>query len=246
MEQARKMEKSQWRGICCFLSLESLFFFLFFFSDRYGQTLLLPSTVWKFFVIAGAFCYVALEFSSTNQDDPLFRRRFLLVPAMLFTLISDVFLLVLEDHYTLGVCTFFAAQIFHALQIRRSKKQAVISFSLRFGATFVALAVLGPLKLFLQLYVATAFYAPQLIGNLIEHLFGAFRTVEPEEKRRSILLSIGFVLFLACDVCVGLSSVGVAGVGYWIWIFYAPSQVLIAVSGGRFAQGKRRIDQSVN
>ncbi len=232
MEQIRKMESPRWRGMIGFLILESLFFLLFLFGDRYGKTVLLPASVWKYIVVAAAFCYVTLDFTFALQEDRLSRRRLFLFLAMLLTVTSDVLLLALPEQYAFGVSTFFAAQIFHALQIPQSNRQTAVSFSLRFGATFVILPALGFSDLLTPLYAATAFYAPQLIGNLIEHLFGIFRAAHPEEKRRSILLFVGFALFFGCDLCLGLSTIGFSGTGYWIWIFYAPSQVLIAISCG--------------
>ena len=216
-----------------FLSFESLFFVLFLLCDLLGRTFLFSSTVWKFSVIILAFLYVAFEWLWFGRGDALFRRRFFLLLAMGFTLISDAFLLVRGDNYTIGVCTFIAAQIFHALEIPRSKRQAVVSVALRTSIPLLAIAILAFCNILTPLYAAVACYAPQLLGNLLEHLLGAVKNEDREEKRRSLLLTIGFALFLACDLCVGLSNVGARGVGFWIWFFYAPSQALIAISCGR-------------
>lgn len=224
-----------------FLSLESFFFTFFLASDLTGRTFVFSSTVWKFCVIVSAFLYVLVELFCKGKGDRLFRRRLFLLFAMGMTLVSDVFLLVLDENYTVGVCTFFCAQIFHALETPRSKKRLIVSFSLRFGVTAVALAVLGILKLFDPLYIAVAFYAPQLLGNLVEHMVGVFQN-RGEERARSLILAVGFFLFFLCDLCVGLSNIGVTGVSIWIWIFYAPSQALIAISSGRFCHDKTESD----
>lgn len=222
-----------------FLLFESWFYLFFLACDLGGREILLSSTVWKFLVIVFALLYAALEFFRTKRGDAFWRRRLFLLFAMTMTLVSDLFLLVLDSNYTVGVCTFFFAQLFHALTIPRSKKQAIVSFSLRFGVTAIALILLAILDSFEPLYIAVAFYAPELIGNLLEHAFGIFLLREREEKRRSLLLTVGFLLFFGCDLCVGLSNVGVHGVGIWIWVFYAPSQALIAISQGRFCDEKK-------
>lgn len=221
-----------------FLLLESVFYVFFLACDILGKNILFSSTVWKFSVIVSALLYVAFEFLLTKRGDRLWRRRLFLLFAMVMTLVSDVFLLVLDSNYTVGVCTFFLAQLFHALEIPRSKKRAAVSFSLRFGATAIVLIGLALSKLFEPLYVAVAFYAPQLVGNLIEHFFGIFLLQDREERRRSLILAVGFLLFFGCDLCVGLSNIGVGGVGIWIWAFYAPSQAFIAISSGRFYHEK--------
>lgn len=233
MEQTRSLAKQKWLCPRNFLIFEAALFALFLFSDFSGRTFLLSSAAWKFFVIVAAFCYVALDFVFAKGEGKLADRRLFLLLAMAFTLVSDVQLLDLVQNYTFGVVTFFAAQIFHALEIPRGKKRAIVSFSLRFGSTLVALAVLAIFHQLAPLYVAVAFYGPQLVCNLAEHLWGAFRYSEKEERLRSGLLALAFALFFACDACVGLSHLGVAGAGTLIWIFYAPSQALIAVSCGR-------------
>lgn len=222
----------------CFLILESTFSILFLACDIVGKSILFSSTVWKFSVIVSALLYVGVDFLLTKRGDRLWRRRLFLLFAMTMTLVSDIFLLVLDSNYTVGVCTFFVAQIFHALEIPRSKRRAVVSFSLRFGATAIVLIGLALSKLFEPLYIAVAFYAPQLIGNFVEHTFGMFLSQGREERRRSLILAVGFLLFLGCDLCVGLSNIGVDGVGIWIWAFYAPSQALIAISCRRFSDEK--------
>ena len=244
VERVCKAERRKWLCPRNFLILEALLFGLFLCSDFTGRTLLFSSAAWKFFVIVAAFCYAAMDFAFAKEEDRLSDRRLFLLLGMAFTLVSDVLLLDLVQHYTVGVCTFFAAQIFHALEIPRSKRRAIVSFSVRFGTTLCALLILGFLHALTPLYVAVSFYGPQLLGNLAEHLWGSFRFSEKEERFRSILLAVAFALFLACDACVGLSHLGISGVGQWIWIFYAPSQALIAVSCASFG-GKNKAGEAI-
>ena len=224
-----------------FLYLESLFFALFVAADLTGRPFVFSSTVWKFSVIVFALLYVALELYRAGKGDKFFRRRLFLLFAMIMTLVSDFFLLVLDENYTVGVCTFLVAQIFHALQLERSRKQAIVSLFLRIGVPLAAILILLFCKRLDPLYAAVACYAPQLLGNLLEHLVGAFQN-QGEERRRSLLLAFAFALFFACDLCVGLSNLGVTSVSIWIWIFYAPSQALIAISCGRFSDAKTESD----
>ena len=225
-----------------FLYLESLFFTFFLACDLTGRTFVFSSTVWKFSVIVLALLYVLVELFRKGKGDVLFRRRLFLFFAMAMTLVSDLFLLVRNDNYIFGVCTFIVAQIFHALEIERSKKQAILSFSLRVAIPLAAILVLFLCRAADPLYLAVACYAPQLIGNFLEHFLGIFQAKDREEKRRSLLLAIAFALFLGCDICVGLSNLGFAAVSIWIWAFYAPSQALIAISCGRFCQNETESD----
>lgn len=230
MEQNDKIKEIKNITARVFLVLEGLVFALFVVGGIYGRQILLSANVWQFSVVVLAFLYAAFEFILTKRGDEFFTRRLFLLVALAFTLVSDLFLTLLGIFRTLAVVIFVLAQIFHALQIRRGKKRAILSFSLRFCASLAAVVVLAVLNILTPLYAAVAFYAPQLVGNLVEHIFDSFRLSDPTEKRRSVLLSVAFALFLACDVCIGLSEIGVTGVGFFVWIFYAPSQVLIAIS----------------
>ena len=214
-----------------FLALEALFFALFVTADSIGREIWFASDIWRFAVIETAFCYVALKLFFTSRYDKIFRRRLFLFLAMTCTLVSDFLLVILASYRELAVFIFFAAQVFHAMEIYRSKKRLIWSLSLRFGTSVVVLSVLAISGIITPLYAAVALYAPQLIGNLIENVFGVFCAENSSERRRSILLSVGFLLFLGCDICLGLAEIGVPVVGGWIWRFYAPSQAIIAVSG---------------
>ena len=217
-----------------FIALETLFFALFVAGDGIGQNILFPSDVWRFSAVAAAFLYALLTFVFTKRGEKLFRRRLFLLLAMTCTLVSDFLLVILASCRELAVFIFFAAQIFHALQIKRGKRRAILSFSLRFGASLGILSVLVMLGVVTPLYAAVAFYAPQLIGNLVEHIFGVFWAENASERSRSVLLAVGFLLFFGCDLCLGLAELGVPVVGRLIWLFYAPSQAIIALSGEKF------------
>lgn len=211
-----------------FLTLEMLFFAFFVICDHVGQPPIY-ATVARFCIILFAFLYATWNLFAFGKNDPLFRRRLFLSLAMLMTFVSDIFLMI-PVNITLGTCTFVVVQILHALEIKRNRKDTILRFSLRFGFSVVAIIVMALIGELNPLYAAVAFYAPQLVGNLLEHFVGIFQAKEREEKRRSLLLTVAFALFFACDLCVALSYRGVPRVGVWIWIFYAPSQMMIALS----------------
>ena len=49
-----------------------------------------------------------------------------------------------------------------------------------------------------------------------------------DKKISSLLLGLGFLLFIGCDICVGLANIGYNEMYNISWVFYAPSQLLIA------------------
>lgn len=163
--------------------------------------------------------------------------------AMGITLIADFFLL-FETREALGVGIFCGAQLFHMRRFRgRWPKKAL-------GATAVCLAgcvvLHGFGKELLGLAVAGACYGALLVGN------GVFAWRGDVAGAARVLAGIGMALFICCDVTVLLYQLPLAApvhtaLGGWMWLFYLPSQALIAFSGwphyaaAREAAGKRAL-----
>lgn len=156
--------------------------------------------------------------------------------ALLFTAVSDLFILVLDDYYEIGLVTFIVAQsiYFYRLYAGRIKK-IYISLAVRLcvmAAVIIAFAATGKLNL---LVAECAVYITMLVGNVADAFIICKKGV------KNILFAVGLLLFLGCDVCVGLHNFGsvlnivlpgglLAFVSYAIWAFYLPSQVLITCS----------------
>lgn len=152
--------------------------------------------------------------------------------AMLFTAISDLFILVLDDYFKIGLATFIVAHslYFYRLYHGRAKR---IWISLAVRAVVAAVLIGTVCGIFgADLMIAEAgIYLVLLVGNCVEALIMCNRGL------KNILFSIGLLLFLGCDICVGLKHGSMVGVElsekvynfvvYMIWVFYLPSQVLI-------------------
>lgn len=136
-----------------------------------------------------------------------------------------------------GMVFFLGAQIFYAISLYRKRKNNVL-LGIRIGLSVIALVIafvvlkenVDPLAL-----ISICYYA-----NLIMNMVTAFTQWD-----NCKLLPIGFVLFILCDTIIGLQ---VASTGYLpipkdsdlyrflfngfntSWMFYLPSQVLIALS----------------
>ncbi|MCQ2399479.1 MAG: lysoplasmalogenase [Clostridia bacterium] len=159
-----------------------------------------------------------------------------LTVALLFTALSDLFLLVLNSHFEVGVAVFILAQATYFLRIYYVKgERPLFSVAVRlifFAAVLVVLIVLKQANL---LTVLTAFYFINLLFNAVE----SFSLIKI--SRKYLLFSLGLCLFVCCDACVGLNNFpSVLGVNLPVWIsdfvafamwgFYLPSQVLIVLS----------------
>ena len=80
------------------------------------------------------------------------------------------------------------------------------------------------MKRFDLLNAVSLFYFTLLLGNLFSSL----------TNKKLRIMSGGFLLFVCCDICVGLFNLLERGpvydaVSLLMWIFYLPSQVLLAI-----------------
>ena len=150
----------------------------------------------------------------------------LITAALVFTLCADVFLLLLDSEYAVGVALFCVVQGVYFVRIYKGNGGLSL-WGLRIALFAAAVAVLHFAKMRSPLNVLAAAYFTSFACNLLQS-FGV--------KNR--LFTIGLALFICCDVCVGIHNLPnilpawvyeLAAVG--MWLFYLPSQVLISLSG---------------
>ena len=190
--------------------------------------LFLPGSGWdiplKYLSILLCFCFVL----GTGQG----RDGLLMKTALGFTLLADLFLLVLDRWYLIGVACFCVVQLLYLTRIAGLQPEKLpLRLALRVLLALFALMIAWGLGALDGLTALSLFYFSQLICNALESLsLGApFRG-----------FALGLFLFLGCDLCVGLQNLSAwfpaaggplvefARVG--MWLFYLPSQVLISLS----------------
>ena len=154
------------------------------------------------------------------------RDWFWLVIALGFTLAADYYL-ILHNRHLPGVAIFCFAHVAYILRATAHKPEArPRRFYTGAGLVFVALAFiwLG------GIYVAALLYAALFIFNI-------YVSARHIQRNRGLVMT-GLLLFAACDICVLLSSLPMYfNAPIWlqqaypmIWVFYLPSQALLAVS----------------
>lgn len=156
--------------------------------------------------------------------------------AFLFTLAADWFLTFLQIEQFLGTVLFLFAQIAFTKRLLSGEASPKTKIVFRIAMIF-ALLLGGRIfagKFDMLLTVALVYYA-LLLANAIDATF--FR-------KRNAMLATGLWLYVVCDALVGLAqSAGyltivqgspldwvLHGPIHWIWVFYLPSQTLIAAS----------------
>lgn len=169
----------------------------------------------------------------------------ILTGALISTAISDLFILVINDYYEIGLVTFIITQSIYFYRIYRGRNRAYISLFLRFAAMGVLLGIMVPKSGMNLLLIEVCVYIVMLAGNCIDAWIIGTKSV------KNLLFAIGITLFLCCDICVGLDNAGMVGmkigeglknfVGPAIWAFYLPSQVLIVLSVNEGGLNAKRV-----
>lgn len=185
-----------------FISIETLIYLTFITLDF----LKINSTYIKYSGIVVCFVYTILD----NHKR---------IDSSLFTLIADLFLLVLNKHYEIGLTSFIIVQIIYIYYLGNIDNKHYKSFmTIRFSLLVIAYIVIYFMKNADLLTKLVLFYFCNEFISAIEACF----TVNK-------LFALGLILFVCCDVCVGLFNIniGLPFTSFLMWIFYLPSQVLI-------------------
>jgi hypothetical protein len=247
------------KGMFLFITIQSILYGIFLTLDLTGNNNMFSSLI-KYIIILLCFCYVLfygrsagkgifLDVSNSQQYRMILVMRF----ALLFTVVSDTFLLIMNKFYILGVLSFLIVQQLYSiklsiaivcknsisfsnltkLSLRRFLIQGIIT------SVFCVILLKSGIDIDLLLFV-TLYYFISIVTNVIMSLKVVL--VYPQVKS-NIIFAIGMILFLLCDINVGLYNLSgflalsnqTYSVIYSIssilmWFFYAPSQVLIAIS----------------
>ncbi|WP_297213651.1 lysoplasmalogenase family protein [uncultured Flavonifractor sp.] len=215
------------RELLPFLAAQGVLYAAFLWLDLFR-----PGSGWdvplKYLSILLCFC--RLVRLPQNADGRLTRA------ALAFTLLADLFLLVLNRWYGAGVAAFCVVQALYLARIHRAGgRPLALRLALRGALAGLLLAAGAGLGALNGLTALTLLYFSQLAANALASL---------SLGRRGRSFAAGLFLFVGCDLCVGLCNLSpllpgapvlvllpFARVG--MWLFYLPSQVLLTLSAGK-------------
>lgn len=157
--------------------------------------------------------------------------------ALFLTLGADVFLILLDRCYLLGVLLFCMVQSLYGLELIFSDGEH--PWKRVWGRLLVYGLVVGILRaggMLDALTAASAYSMTQLTLNAVSGVCRYTKTKKKEDR----WMALGLVLFWCCDACVGLRNatgylpafpqqISILA-GYIIWWFYLPSQILLLQS----------------
>lgn len=169
---------------------------------------------------------------------------FLMILALINTVIADTFLsglALFDEAQFVAMCFFMVVQVCYFIIIYDRHKSinakiihAVIRAIMSIVAVVLTIVVLGD-KCNALVIIAMLYFA-----NILLNLIYSFVQI-----KHSILLAIGLLLFVLCDICIGLHVIDTtmmtipptsilypivhSGVNL-AWVFYVPAQTLLAIS----------------
>lgn len=213
-------------------------YFIFLYMDIFKIQALISSDTIKFISIILIFI-ISLLLREYALDS---KRIVLLQIGLFITIFADLFLLLLNRNYILGVALFSIVQILNSIRYdltkaRKTFKNFIIMF-------LILLLVYFSVEVDF-LFLIVIYYIICLLISTIRgigvYIYGLYPSPNKE------IIALGMIFFLLCDINVGLYNI----IGYlnsigkctnlsstifpiWIWLFYLPSQILLSLSEYRF------------
>lgn len=256
-ERLEKLKKINIK-VGIFIGIEIIFYIMFLYFDRKNQYRL--SSLIKYLGVIFCFGFELFFYAKKTAINRL------LIFGMFFTVVSDYFLLFTE-YYIVGVSSFLLTQFFYMVRLQVEKEKYLTRFAIGtyeidkkagkikiisyrilrnyliiLGNTIIISFILYSNMIKIDiLLIITVIYFQSLVCNVLTSI-NYFKRDSDNQCLK--LFTIGLILFLFCDINVGLYNLtfysSVSGVFYYkvyeiasicMWVFYLPSQVLIAMSG---------------
>lgn len=238
--EKRKINSSV-RGMIVAIIL--ILYILFLYMDFYSVRGFISSDYIKYICIL--LCFLLSIVSNKNSILDIDKQRdvFLLRLALSITVMADLCLLIL-DFYILGVILFSLVQITYSVRYSAKKlKTILLYFFIKLQCVVltyvITILLIGKINILIPI---SLFYFICLITSVSKAIKVWKNNLYPSPNKYMIV--IGMILFLLCDLCVAVSNVTstLTLTAYtmirfqqisWflIWVFYLPSQLLLALSG---------------
>lgn len=162
--------------------------------------------------------------------------------ALLFTFLADT-ILVWTPYTLAGVYVFSFAQFMHLTRLTKLSNSALGIYAMALSV-FLALSIVQGM---LPIFAIATVYGLELICNIVMAIQN-YR--ENHSRYQTRCACYGFIAFFCCDLCVALRFLSLNGAlaaslipisSFLVWVFYYPSQVLIANSSTLEPSKRRKI-----
>lgn len=214
-------------------------YFTFLYIDLFNSELYRISAYLKYISIL--LCFSLSMFARGNSFD--MQNAGLLNMGLLLTCLADLFLLIIDDYYEIGIAIFSIVQITYSIRYDiGNRKKTVRNLIFCLLALFLIYTIVHHLIAAIPFIIPMAlFYGICLVTGVIKAVKAYINGVFPNPN--GAMAALGMVLFLMCDINVMLYNVlgtlYINGLLYRVssvsmWLYYLPSQLLISLSGYKF------------
>ncbi|MBK5242849.1 lysoplasmalogenase family protein [Clostridium sp.] len=220
-----------------------ILYILFLYMDFYNVKTIITSESIKYLCILLCFLISILSTKNLHVDKVNDVDTQLLKLGLFITIIADLCLVIL-DFYIFGVVFFTLVQIIYCVRYtnKNIKKTLINLFTIFLFIVFTYAIVILFIEGINILLPISLFYVICLLSSVIKAIKASNNNLYTPKSKYMILL--GMVLFLLCDTCVAFSNITILfplsgyimtrfqSIAYFlIWVFYLPSQLLLALSG---------------
>lgn len=215
-----------------FIIIQIILYVAFLYLDVIGGYHIISSYIKYIFII---LCFI---YSLTNYNRNNRNKSWCIILGLGFTLIADYFLLLLGYNFEYGIVAFIIVQqIYGSMLGLKLFKRLLIQMSITFLITLILYYLDANIEIavVLSIFYFTSILINTYIAIKISMIY--------KENRSSALFALGMILFVLCDINVGMFNLSTylnlsAAVAIpiikisslFMWFFYAPSQALIGLS----------------
>ncbi|WMJ88575.1 lysoplasmalogenase family protein [Anaerocolumna sp. MB42-C2] len=233
------------RMVIMYILIQILIYISFMTIDITESSFYITSSFLKFsgILLCFIFTYLFYTHSCDRKDISILRG------ALFFTVISDLFILIL-DYYIVGLVTFCIVQSLYLIRLGLWNKKLkgtdagsliLKNFIRNFVITIIALLILTVVRIKLEgMIIISCFYFISILFNVIDSIL---LTVRAKDKNK-VIFAVSMMLFILCDINVGVFNLSdfICINSKWfallysfstiaMWMFYLPAQVGISLSG---------------
>lgn len=217
-----------------------VFYAIFMYMDLFKLQVFRYSNILKFISMILIFTISLIAGRNALGDKDIL----LLRTGLLITLIADVFLLLLNSNYILGIGLFSIVQIIYSIRYKPEGAKTIIrNSSILALVLLLAYILINKFLLKINFLLLIGLYYGICLLSSTSKAIQAYKN-KSYPKINSKFIVWGMILFLFCDINVALYNLIKSSAMFnfstrllynisfiSMWLFYLPSQVLLSLSG---------------
>ena len=205
----------------------------------YEVVFFIPVNMLKFISIFLCFLVSIISSPLRNQAKDIF----LLQLGLILTIMADYIFLIHDNDYTFAIALFSMVQIIYSLRYKvGNESERILEFIIIYLAIVISYKLVNKNLVKLDFIIAIGIFYGICLFSSLKEAWRLYKNNPNKSSNKMILF--GMVLFLLCDINLGLNYVldqlqvngyvfnlikSISSIS--VWVYYVPSQILLALSG---------------